>query len=133
MLSKEVMNLVHQMRMKHQILYLIKSYWLFTAKPLSIRWPSLSTTEKLFFNIFYALYHIQGRQEWVETMRLVSKYRNSRPEELYKNHSAESVRKLLGEHPLWGPISVKWQKEGLKFSITSKQLHISNQQYHLFM
>ena len=66
-------------------------------------------------------------------MRLVSKYRNSRPEELYKNHSAESVRKLLGEHPLWGPISVKLQKEGLKFSITSKQLHISNQQYHLFM
>ena len=66
-------------------------------------------------------------------MRLVSKYRSSHPEELYKNHSAENVPKLLGEHPLWGPVSVKLQNEGLKFLITSKQLHRSNQQHHLFM
>ena len=67
-----------------------------------------------------------------ENMRLVSKHRSSGPDELYKNHPAESVRKLLGEHPLWGHISVKLQNEGLKFSITSKQLHRSNQQHHFF-
>ena len=66
-------------------------------------------------------------------MRLVSKCRSSRPEELYKNHSAENVRKPLREHPLWGPISVKLQNESLQFSIKSKQLHSSNQQHHLFM
>ena len=32
-------------------------------------------------------------------MRFVSKYRSSHPEELHKNHTAENVRKLLGEHP----------------------------------
>ena len=63
-------------------------------------------------------------------MRNVFKYRSSRPEKLYINQSAENVRKLLGEHPLWGPVSVKLQNEGLKFSITSKKLHRSNQQHH---
>ena len=132
-LSKPVMNVVHQMRMKNQIHCLKRSGWLFPSRPLPITWSSLSTTEKLIFRIFYVLYHIQVSQEWVETMRLVSKHRRSRPEELYKNQSAENVRKFLGEHPLWGPVSVKLQNEGLKFSITSKQLHRSNQQHHFFM
>ena len=66
-------------------------------------------------------------------MRLVSKYRSSCPEELFKNHSAENVQKLLEEHPLWGPVSVKLQKEGLKLSITTIQLHRSNTQHNLFM
>ena len=131
-LSKPVMNVVHQMRMKNEIHCLKRSGWLFPSRPLPITWSSLSTTEKLIFGIFYVLYHIQVSQEWVETMRLVSKHRRSRPEELYKNQSAENVRKFL-EHPLWGPVSVKLQNEGLKFSITSKQLHRSNQQQHLFM
>ena len=124
------MNVVHQMRMKNQFHRLMRSDWLFPTKPLPITCPSLSTTEKLIFRIFFVLYHIQVSQE---TTRLVSKYRSSRPEDLYKNHFAENVRKLLGEHSLWCPVSVKLQNEGLKFSITSKQLHRSNQQHHLFM
>ena len=72
-------------------------------------------------------------QEWVETLGLISKYRSSHPEGLYKNHSAENGRKLLGDHPLWGPVSVKLQNEGVKLSITSKQLHRSNQQHYLFI
>ena len=66
-LSKPVMNVVHQMRMKNQINYLMRSGWLFPTKPLPITWLSLSTTEKLIFRIFYVLYHIQLSQEWVET------------------------------------------------------------------
>ena len=131
-LSKPVMNVVHQIRMKNEIHCLMRSGWLFPIKPLPITWSWLSTKEKLIFRIFYVLYHIQVSQEWVETMRLVSKHRRSRPEELYKNQSAENVRKFL-ENPLWGPVSVKLHNEGLKFAITSKQLHRSNQQHHLFM
>ena len=98
-LSKPVMNVVHQMRMKNQIHCLKRSGWLFPSRPLPITWSSLSTKEKLIFRIFYVLYHIQVSQEWIETLRPASKYRSSRPEELYKNQPAENVRKLL-EHPL---------------------------------
>ena len=66
-LSKPVMNVVHQMRMKNQIHCLMRSGWLFPSRPLPITWSSLSTTEKLIFRIFYVLYHIQVSQEWVET------------------------------------------------------------------
>ena len=129
--SKALMNAVYQMRMKNHCL--MRSGSLFPKKPLPITCPSLSTTGKLIFRIFFVLYHIQVSQEWVETIRLVSKYSSSRPEELYKNQSVENFQKLLGEHPLWDPVSVKLQNEGLTFLITSKQLHRSNQQHHLFM
>ena len=129
--SKAVMNVVHQMRMKNHCL--MRSGSLFAKKPLPITCPSLSTTGRLIFRIFFVLYHIQVSQEWVETIRLVSKYRSSRPEELYKNQSAKNVRKRLGEYPLWGPVSVKLQNEGRKFSTTSKQFHRSNQPHHILM
>ena len=130
-LSKPVMNVVHQIRWGWRI----KFIFLWEVAGCSSQNHSWLNGHhflnwKLIFRVLYVLYHIQVSQEWVETMRIVFKYRSSRPEKLYKNQSAENVRKLLGVHQLWSPVSVKLQNEGLKFSITSKKLHRSNQQHH---
>ena len=50
-LSKEVMNVEHQMSMKNQIYCLMRSDWLFPTKPLPITW-SLFLQQKNWFSGF---------------------------------------------------------------------------------
>ena len=56
-LSKPVMNVVHQMRMKNQIHFLVRSGWLFLTKPLLIKWSSLSELKTYFQGFVCPLPH----------------------------------------------------------------------------
>lgn len=83
------MNVVRQMRMKNLL-----SYEKLLAVPRLTTPDSMSITlynSKIDFQDFLRPYYINVSQEWVKSMRIVSKYTSSRPEELYGNHS-ENVR-----------------------------------------